>query len=124
MSSPIPNINDYLTAAVKGKCFRLSKSESQIVQIVEFVPSTDTNSRAGVRIWYPLSDSYGFIDSDMFENYIPCSATEIDRVRLLAQSPAKCKEPVFKNAYGCQVWPPNSKQSRIFPGREPPITGE
>jgi hypothetical protein len=78
------NLSDCITENIKGKHFKERNSASEIVQIVEFRSSDgDRSSRAGVKVWYPLTDVYGFIDSDVFENYIPCSATEIERIRRL-----------------------------------------
>lgn len=88
------NLNDYLTEELKGKCFKEKNSAQNFIQATEFVPAKgDGSSEAGVRVWYPLSNTYGFISSTVFENYIPCSATEIERIRRFdkpAQSPASC----------------------------------
>ena len=86
MANSEDNINTAITTYLRGKCYKEKNSASEIMQIVEFKASNgDMSSRAGIRVWYPLTDIDGFIDSDGFENYVPCSVAEIERIRRLGK---------------------------------------
>jgi hypothetical protein len=82
------NLNDYITENIKGKCFEHKTCGVDIVQLVEFVPANQSSdNRARIKVWYPLEDKEGYLDSSVFENYIQCSATEIERIRRLGKTP-------------------------------------
>lgn len=80
----------------------LGETKLDILEYARYCHALNINASEGMRL---------------LEKYIPF-------LEDIARSPAKCMEPPIMNTYGTHVWPPDSKQSRVFPKREPPISGD
>ena len=81
------NLNVDISKYCHRKVYREKGSKTNIVQLGDFLPDdANSNRKAGVEVWYPLTDTCGFIENRDFVNYEKCSAVEIEKARRLEAS--------------------------------------